>query len=442
MTLRRAALMTVVGLAFAGCSDDGDGRSTGDAGGVVTTSAPTDAATTTADPGTTAAAPATTGQPAASPATASPTSVAATTAPATPAPTLGEPVVASDEIGSFDSPVGLAVRPGDAALYVIEQAGRVVRFDVASGDTRTVADIADGVSFGGEQGLLGLAFAPDGARAYLDFTNDAGDTNVVEYRVGADGTFDTTAARLLIEIAQPYGNHNGGDLALGPDGTLYIALGDGGDGGDPQRRASDPTTRLGALLRIDPTPSGTSPYTIPADNPFADGPFDGVDGAPEVWAWGLRNPWRFDIDPVSADLWIADVGQGSVEEVDVVSPTDGQRAGRGANFGWSAFEGDDRYNDDVEDPGDLVFPVHTYAHGDDGCSISGGAVYRGTAIEQLEPAFVYGDYCSGRLWAVDPTGNNIELLDGFDEMAGVDRGPDGELYVIERSGGIHRLVPG
>jgi glucose/arabinose dehydrogenase len=157
----------------------------------------------------------------------------------------------------------------------------------------------------------------------------------------------------------------------------------------------------------------------------------------------LRNPWRFDIDPVSNDLWIADVGQNRLEEVDVAPPNGSPVGGRGANFGWSAFEGTDRYNDDVPDPGNLVFPVLTYEHGDDGCSISGGAVYRGTAIAQLAPAFVYSDYCSGRVWALDLAGGRtLTLLSGFSEVASVDRGPSGELYVVERSGGLHRLVPG
>jgi glucose/arabinose dehydrogenase len=337
----------------------------------------------------------------------------------------------------------VAIRPGDAALYVIEQPGRVVRFDEATGDSRTVADISDAVSFGGEQGLLGLAFTGDGGFAYLDYTDNGGDTNVVEYAVAADGTFDIAGGRTVIALDQPYANHNGGDLAIGPDGMLYIALGDGGSGGDPERRASDPTSMLGTILRVDPASSADASYTIPPDNPFASGTFEGVAGAPEVWSWGLRNPWRFDIDPATNDLWIADVGQNRLEEIDVVAPNGALVGGRGANFGWSAFEGTDRYNADVPDPGNLVFPVLTYEHGDDGCSISGGAVYRGTAIEQLAPAYVYSDYCSGRVWALDLAGGrNLTLLSGFSEVAGVDRGPSGELYVVERSGGLHRLVPG
>jgi glucose/arabinose dehydrogenase len=350
-------------------------------------------------------------------------------------------VVASQEIVELDAPIGLAVRPGDDALYVIEQDGIVVRVD-GSGGTTEVADVSDRTDGGGEQGLLGIAFSLDGALAYLDYTDNDGDTVVAEYPVAADGAFDVGAERVLLAIDQPYPNHNGGDLMTGPDGTLYVAMGDGGSGGDPERRASDPTNLLGKLLRIDPRPSGDAPYTIPADNPFATGALNGVPGAPEVWSLGLRNPWKINVDPVTGDLWIADVGQNAIEEIDVVAPTAEHPAGWGANFGWSAFEGNDRYNDDVADPGDLIFPVWTYGH-DEGCSVSGGAVYRGTAIAELAPAYVYADYCAGIVWAFDAaSGRNEVLLDGLSQIAAVRAGPDGELYVVEQDGGVNRLVQG
>jgi glucose/arabinose dehydrogenase len=220
---------------------------------------------------------------------------------------------------------------------------------------------------------------------------------------------------------------------------LYVAMGDGGSGGDPERRASDPTSLLGKLLRIDP--AGGDPYGIPADNPFASGTLDGIEGAPEVWSWGLRNPWRIAFDPSTGDLWIADVGQNLYEEVDHVAS--GERpAGWAADFGWSGFEGTERYNDDVPDPGNTVMPVHVYSH-DDGCSISGGAVYRGSAIADLAPAFVYADYCAGVVWAFDLAGQrNLTLLDGFQGVTAVRTGPDGELYVLEADGDVHRLVQG
>jgi glucose/arabinose dehydrogenase len=354
---------------------------------------------------------------------------------------FGNPVVGSEEIAELDQPIGMAVRPGDDALYLIEQDGFVVRIDPGGG-TADVADLSDRTEGGGEQGLLGIAFALDGALAYLDYTDDNGDTVVAEYPVAADGTIDVGAERVLLTIDQPYSNHNGGDLLTAPDGTLYVAMGDGGSGGDPERRASDPTDLLGKLLRIDPRPSGDAAYTIPPDNPFASGEMNGIAGAPEVWSFGLRNPWKIALDSVTGELWIADVGQNAIEEINVVAPTAEHSAGWAVNFGWSAFEGNDRYNDDVPDPGDLIFPVWTYGH-DRGCSVSGGAVYRGAGIAELSPAYVYADYCAGTVWAFDAaSGRNEVLVEGFSQVAAVRAGPDGELYVIEQDGDVNRLVQG
>ncbi len=354
-------------------------------------------------------------------------------------PPIGDPRVAAVEVARFDQPVDLVARPADDALYVVEKVGRVVRFDGT--DAIDVADVSDRISSGGEQGLLGLEFSPQGDFAYLDYTDRDGATVVAEYPIAPDGAIDVGAERVLLTVPQPYANHNGGDLATGPDGMLYIALGDGGSANDPQRRAGDPRSLLGSLLRIDPTPSATAPYTIPPDNPFADGSFEGVEGAPEIWAWGLRNPWKIAFDPVTDDLWVADVGQNRIEEVNLVSVTDGMPAGRGVNFGWSAFEGTDRFNADVD--ADSWAPSLTYLHGDDGCSISGGVPYRGTAIPELEPAYVYSDYCSGKVWALDLAGGrNLSLLDGFHSVSAVRAGPDGELYVLELTGKLYRLVAG
>ncbi len=348
---------------------------------------------------------------------------------------VGNPVVQLAEVGTFDGPVDLAVRPGDSAFYIVEQSGHVAR--LIDGTSTIVADVSDRITPGGEQGLLGLAFSPDAALAYLDFIDANGDTVVAEYPVAADGIIDIAAERVLLIVDQPYVNHNGGDLEFGPDGMLYIALGDGGSANDPERRASDTFDLLGKLLRIDPTRNGDAAYTIPPDNPFA----DGVSGAPEVWSFGLRNPWKLGFDPTNGDLWIADVGQDRYEEINVVSSIDGVTAGRAANFGWSAFEATDRFNDDVADPGNTVFPVLTYEHGADGCSVSGGVVYHGTAIPELEPAYVYGDYCSGRLWALDRAGErNLLLLTGLPGITAVRTGPDGEIYVLQRGGNVSRLT--
>lgn len=427
----------VAALIASACADGGSSTDDEvvDTGGVVVVT------TTTTPSSSSSNAPDTSGESTAGTTTTSNTE-ATTEPPAQPAPTeppadpvVGEPRVSLTEVGRLDQPVDLVARPGDdTGLFVLEQPGRVVRL---ADDATVVADLTDRVrTSGSEQGLLGIEFSTDGALGYLNYTDGSGDTVVAEYPVAADGTFDVGAERVLITIDQPYDNHNGGDLARGPDGTLYIAMGDGGSGGDPERRASDPGQLLGSLLRIDPTPSGNAPYTVPADNPFAGG-----GGAPEVWAWGLRNPWRIAFDPVSGDLWIADVGQNAWEEVNRVAPTDGYAA-RGANFGWSAFEGTERFNDDVTDPGDTVMPVLTYGR-DAGCSISGGEPYRGTAIPELAPAYVYSDYCSGTLWAFDAAGGrNLVLAEGVGSVSAVRAGPDRELYVLTLEGPVYRLAPG
>ena len=354
---------------------------------------------------------------------------------------MGDPAVGTEVVASVDAPVDLAVRPGDDGLFIVEQPGRVVRVDPSTGDTTAIIDLTDRITSGGEQGLLGLEFSADGSRAYADYTDRDGDTVIAEYAVADDATIDPASERILLTVPQPYRNHNAGDLALGPDGFLYITLGDGGSAGDPERRASDPTSLLGSLLRIDPTPSPSAPYSIPADNPFASGSFDGRAGAPEVWAWGLRNPWKIAFDPTNGDLWIADVGQNAHEEVNLVRADD-HPAGFGRFFGWSAFEGTEPFNDDVDGTG-ATPPVLTYPLGAGACAISGGVPYRGTAIAGLEPAYVYSDYCSGVLWALDLAGQrNLVLLDDFEGVTAVRAGPDQEIYVLEAGGDVSRLVPG
>ncbi len=432
------ARLAAAALAIGGCTADPpqqDARNESTTA-VQPTVAPTSAppASPSTDPGTTVA-PTTT---VTSVAPAPTITVTTTTTTTTSVPVVGEPRVGAVEVARLERPVDLVVRPGDGRLYVVEQDGRIVRVD---GDVvDVVADLRDLTDADGERGLLGLEFAPDGSSAYVNYTDRDGDTVVAEYPTSDDGVLDTSAPRIVLAVDQPFGNHNGGDLAVGPDGFLYIPLGDGGSGGDPRRHASDPTTLLGSLLRIDPRPSGDRPYGIPADNPFAAGPHEGRDGAPEVWAWGLRNPWKIDFDPVTGALWIADVGQNRVEEVDVVEPVGERTAGFAVDFGWSAFEGNDRFNTDVDGDGSTP-PVFTYEHSR-GCSISGGSPYRGTAIPELAPAYVYSDFCAGTVWAFDvASGRNLTLLEGFRSVTAVRTGPDGELYVLERTGGVHRLVP-
>ena len=307
----------------------------------------------------------------------------------------GEGLGSTVALDGLSDPLLVAARPGDDALYVVEQGGRIRAFR----DGREVAqllDVSDLTDAGGERGLLGLAFHPDhesNGLLYVNFTDRSGATNVVEYRAPDGGPAIPESARVVLRVGQPYSNHNGGDLAFGPDGMLYIGLGDGGSGGDPENRAQDLGSLLGKMLRIDV--DGRDPgreYRIPPDNPFV----DRRDARPEIWALGLRNPWRYSFDPVGGALWIGDVGQGDVEEVDRVTADEGS----GANFGWSRFEGSREYDTSrrlIVTP--AVAPVAEYRH-DVGCSITGGIVVR-AGVTSLEGRYLYGDYCSGRVWSLD-----------------------------------------
>jgi glucose/arabinose dehydrogenase len=362
-----------------------------------------------------------------------------TAAAAAPTP----PAIALTQVAEVPSAVDLAWRADDPALYAVGQDGVVVRLDGAGNPV--VLDVSDLTSGSGEQGLLGLAFSPDGSRAYLNFTDGSGDTQVVELAVGDDGTFDRESMRTVLSVEQPYSNHNGGDLAFGPDGMLYIGMGDGGSGGDPERRAQNLGELLGKMLRIDPsTPSGDLGYTIPADNPFV-----GVDGARgEIWSVGLRNPWRFSFDPATGDLWIADVGQGSIEEVNVAPAANGTDAGRGLNFGWSGFEGSQPFNDDVV-VAEHAPPIFEYGHGGGRCSISGGVRARGAGAGALDGWYLFGDYCSGELMALSFSGSGTEVtvspeaavLATTSSISAVTAGPDGALYVLSLDGPVYRLDP-
>jgi glucose/arabinose dehydrogenase len=363
------------------------------------------------------------------------------------APSSGEPpAVTLTALPPISGPVDLTWRDGDAALYVVTQGGTV---EQVAGDTvTTVLDIGDLIAFGGEQGLLGLAFAPSGDVAYVNFTDTSGHTNIAEFAVDATGAFNRDSLRTILVVEQPYANHNGGDVAFGPDGMLYIGMGDGGAGGDPERRSQDLTTLLGKMLRIDPSqpstgPSGDLQYTIPADNPFV-----GQEGARgEVWSVGVRNPWRIAFDAETGDLWIADVGQNAVEEIDV-APADGAglNAGLGLNFGWSGYEGDDVFNADVVVEGHYP-PIYTYPH-DGRCSISGGVRARGEGSGALAGWYVFGDYCTGQVFALGVSGEGTEMAatgDAFeiattDAITAVASGPTGELYVLGAAG-VQRIDP-
>ncbi len=468
--MRRLAAVVCAALTIAGCagggSDDGDGATdsaprqslvptttdaAAEAGDDVESSAVPPATTTTLAPATSApGGPATSLTPA--PGADLPTGPVGgeTTTPTTTPGPLPEPAVRLAPFGPFETPVDIARRPLDSRVFVIEQGGTVRAIDDVSDEQ--VLDIGNLVDFQGERGLLGLAFHPELDLAYVHYNDLNGDTVIAEYELDpVTAMFDPQSARVVLTVDQPYGNHNGGDLEFGPDGSLYIALGDGGSSGDPERRALDLSSRLGKLLRIDPIGNADGEFTIPGGNPFADTP--GAD--PTIWSFGLRNPWRIHFDDVTGDLWIADVGQGSFEEVNYLPAVDGRQAGRGANLGWSAFEGLAPFNGDQPTDGSaldgtaaaLVPPVVVYGHDTGDCSVSGGAVYRGGRFGDLRGWYVAGDFCSGRIFAVDTTtvggGAPARVIDlgSLPGLTAVSPGPDGELYAVSNQGTVARIDP-
>ncbi len=339
-------------------------------------------------------------------------------------------------------PVDLASPPGDSRLFIVEKAGRIRIIQNGTLLAPAFLDISAQISSNGERGLLGLAFDPEygtTGRFVVNYTDLDGDTHVAAFTVSAGdpNRADVASETQILRVDQPFENHNGGQVAFGPDGYLYIALGDGGGGGDPMRNGQSVTTLLGKLLRIDL--SGASPYGIPAGNPF---PAVGA-ARPEIWSYGLRNPWRFSFDRLTGDLYIGDVGEGAREEIDVSPAANG--AGRGANYGWNIMEGDSCFEPAGGcDPTGLTLPVLQYDHGE-GCSVSGGYVYRGSDIPALQGTYFYSDFCSGwvrsfrlssgavteeREWPALQAGN----VTSFGQDAA------GELYILTAGGSVYRIV--
>jgi glucose/arabinose dehydrogenase len=338
----------------------------------------------------------------------------------------------------LDQPVHLAAPAEDPRLFVVEQPGRIRIIHRDRILPQPFLSISAKVGSGGERGLLSVAFHPryaENGYFYVNYTDTQGDTRIERYRVSADpDRADPASAHLVLHVPQPFGNHNGGQIAFGPDGMLYVGMGDGGSGGDPQGHGQNRETLLGALLRLDV--DGGDPYAVPADNPFVGG-----GGRGEIWAYGLRNPWRFSFDREAGLLFVADVGQNRREEVNAV-PADAA----GLDYGWNAMEGSACFPPNSEcDPAGRVLPVLEYEQSGGACSVTGGFVYRGRVLPFLRGHYFYSDYCTGWLrsfryedgeavdrkeWEVGSLGNVTSFgEDGF-----------GELYVLTHGGRVLQLI--
>jgi glucose/arabinose dehydrogenase len=335
------------------------------------------------------------------------------------------------------------VQPDDTSdlIFVTEQRGIIYAFSANNAQQAdTFLDITDRVNRGGnEEGLLGLAFDPDyqeDGYFYVYYSADNPRRSVIS-RFNVDqedgDVADPESEIIIMEVEQPYSNHNGGQIAFGPDGYLYIGLGDGGSAGDPGGNGQNLDTLLGSILRIDVSElSGAGDYEIPADNPFV----DTAAARAEIWAFGLRNPWRFSFDSETGLLWAGDVGQGSWEEIDIIA--------RGANYGWNTMEGLHCYSPASGcDQSGLALPIAEYDHSQ-GCSVTGGYVYRGDPIASLKGYYIYGDYCSGNIWALtydgDTVTENTLLVDSDLSITSFGQDLAGNLYILDRQGGIYTLT--
>jgi glucose/arabinose dehydrogenase len=336
---------------------------------------------------------------------------------------------------TFSSPVGI-YSPDDGSnhLFILEQGGRIFSFNnsIDVVEKHLFMDISDLISTGGERGLLGLAFHPNfssNGYFYLDYTNKTGDSIISRFKIKDDDTNfgNKSSQKIILTIEQPYSNHNGGQIAFGPDNYLYIALGDGGSVGDPLGNAQNRENLLGSILRINI--DSVDPYSIPLDNPFHGNGF-----REEIYAFGLRNPWRFSFDPVTGFLWAGDVGQNAWEEINIIE--------NGKNYGWNAYEGTHPYN-----PGTNVtnveFPIYEYGHLI-GRSITGGYVYRGLELLGLTGKYIYGDFIYGQIWALEYDGanptNNTILVDTNLQISSFGIDSQNELYLCAFDGKIYKLI--
>ena len=343
-------------------------------------------------------------------------------------------------------PIDLVARSGTEDLYLAEKTGRVKRLAArGSGDFSVdedlVLNLSGEVSGGPEQGLLGLAFSPDGSLLFVNYTDRSGNSVVEEFTMseppGESGEADVSTRRIVMEVDQPFSNHNGGGLTFGPDGYLYVGFGDGGRAGDPLDSGQQPKTFLGSMLRIDPL--GGDPYAVPADNPFAG---SAQDVAPETWLYGVRNPWRYSFDQQTGDLWIGDVGQDAFEEIDLLPAATG--TGRAANLGWNLTEGNEGFRG-ASAPENHTAPIHAYAHRSRRCSVTGGFVYRGSDLPEFDGVYVFADFCSGEMFGLEQTDNDprVERLSiALPAKRLVSFGQDahGEIYILDIAGRVLRLA--
>ncbi len=411
--------------------------------------------TATAAPATTAPTPAPTSAPTDAPATSSaatePEPAAASPTPPppptdTPAPAAAPPLSELQPglrpfASGFDQPLYLTHSgDGSGRLFVVEQPGRIKIVENGQPLAEPFLDISAIVgTSGSEQGLLSVAFHPayeSNRYFYVNYTDTQGDTVIARYSTSDDpNRADPDSGKVLLVIGQPYANHNGGHILFGPDGYLYVGMGDGGAGGDPENRAQNLGTLLGKILRLDV--DNADPYGVPPTNPFV-----GVaDARPEIWSYGWRNPWRMAFDPATGNFFIADVGQNQHEEVNF------EPAGLsdGLNYGWRLMEGLHCYNPESCDPAaqNLVLPIAEYSHSE-GCSVTGGYVYRGAQYPALDGIYLYGDYCSGTVWGLrwQPDGQwqQARLLDSGARISSFGQDETGEVYLIDHAGAIYQVI--
>jgi glucose/arabinose dehydrogenase len=332
---------------------------------------------------------------------------------------------------------------GDDRLFVVEKQGRIRIIQDGALLPEPFLDISERVdSDASERGLLSLAFHPDYAAGngsfFVNYTDNNGDTVISRFQVTADANVaDAASETMLLTIPQPFPNHNGGQVKFGPDGYLYVGMGDGGAAADPQGNGQNPQTLLGAMLRLDVNGSSADAnYAVPADNPFVNS-----EGRNEIWATGVRNPWRFSFDRLTGDLFIADVGQNAWEEISL-QPANSTG---GENYGWDILEGTHCFSDDNCDSSGTVLPIHEYRHENGRCSITGGYVYRGQQFPALTGNYFFGDYCTGEIWALTPTAEDSWsaqfLLDTNSQIASFGEDVNGEIYVVDLGGGVYQIQP-